>query len=672
MGISKRVVPVSTVYVGAFAQSLLLTLVSCGAPPRETPSAPAPLPLRLAERGGDVWGFSVPIEGTAPSSCRAVSLERGPITIRAAVQNAAFAAEMPLDPGDNVVEARCADPWEEEPATRVRYRVPIDADPVARVRLTHVADAILLDAKASTPNDGTKRPIVRFTWSDDPDNPEPLRTAGGVPLEGRTEARLELSTPASDGEYAVWLTVTDAVGATDRAGAYFVVEEGEPRVVDPAREPPSWLERAVVYGVVPSLFGDPGLDAVTARLPILADLGVNVLWLTPITAAPPGDFGYAVTDYFGVREELGSIEDALELVSAAHELRIRVIVDLVPNHTSDQHPYFLDAQDHGERSRYFHYYERDALGRPTHYFDWEHLPNLDYDEPEVRRWMREVVAFWVSEVDVDGFRVDAAWGVQARAPEVFADLRKELTRIEPRALLLGETSARHSTFVHRSFDAAYDWTSEVGEWAWENVFTEGAVNLDSLRRALTAEADGSRDGATVFRFLDNNDTGPRFVTRHGDRIERVAASLLFTLPGLPSLFTGQETGAEYEPYERERPLSWRPDPARFAFYRTLVRLRQEEPALHRGELVPVPATPSEHVFAFVRRGPGFDPVLVVLNFSSRPVEVRLRPPPEVAGELRRPAAARLLGTGPAPRRTGSTVRLELAPHDAAVWRLNAS
>ena len=107
-----------------------------------------------------------------------------------------------------------------------------------------------------------------------------------------------------------------------------------------------------------------------------------------------------------------------------------MLLDFVPNHTSDQHPWFVDAQANGPASVYWDYYDRDADGQPTHYFDWTNLPNLNYSNPEVERFMLEAFSYWVREFGVDGFRTDACWGVKERKPDFWPKWRRELKRIK--------------------------------------------------------------------------------------------------------------------------------------------------------------------------------------------------------------------------------------------------
>jgi len=630
---------------------LTLALAGCGAA-----SAPAPIEVRLDERGGDAWTFTRTVSGSASEGCAAVAVERGAFVVRAPVREGRFSAMVPLAPGENVVDASCAAP--SSASARSVFHVPLPEMPRASVRIASVGEPITLEG-AGTPNGGTDAPLASLRWAADPENPAPLATLDGSPLEHARGARVTVATPARDGEYIVWLDATDVEGKSDRAGLSFRVEHGALRVVDRTEEPPAWLDRAVVYGVVPSLFGDPAFDAVTARLPELAELGVNTLWLSPIFESPDGDFGYAVESYFAVRDEWGTEASLRAMIDRAHALGMKVVLDFVPNHTSAEHRYYVDAEEHGERSPYWDFYERDADGEPTHYFDWEHLPNLDYDNPEVRRWMTEAFAYWTRELDVDGFRVDVAWGVLERSPDFFAALREELVRIEPNVMLLAEASAADPRALEGGFDAAYDWTTEVGHWAWRDAFADGAADVPALSRALEHSAP------RVLRFLDNNDTGARFLTRHGPGLERVASTMLFTLPGIPALFTGQEHGLEYEPYQRETPLTFRPDPERFARYKALARLRATEPSLTRGSFVPLEVTGASDVYAFARVSDEGRPIVVALGFGAAPAEARIRLTPELAARLEGLRPDALLG-GP-PARAPGELRVQLAPHDARVW-----
>jgi cyclomaltodextrinase / maltogenic alpha-amylase / neopullulanase len=392
---------------------------------------------------------------------------------------------------------------------------------------------------------------------------------------------------------------------------------------------------AIVYGVIPPRFGSPPLRAVTARLPYLAGLGVDALWLSPIAACPPGDFGYAVVDELAVRPDYGDEDDLRELVRRAHDEGIRVLLDLVPNHTSHLHPFFRDAE-RGPESPHYDWYDRDDRGRPTHYFDWTHLPNLNYENADVRAYVDRVFTHWVSGFDVDGFRVDACWGVQRRRPDYWPGWSRMLRDQKAGLLLIAEASARDGYWYESGYDLAYDWTDDLGRWAWEDVFADRGRIAERLDAALAADPQPAR----VFRFLNNNDTGPRFVTRFGPAVTRAAAALLLTLPGVPCIYTGDEVGAEYEPYGEPGTVDWDVDPhALREWYRALCRLRRDVPALGApGWTRPALRPDRGDVYGYIRHGEdGTQPVLVLVNFSDEEVTMHATLPQSL-GALARSAA----------------------------------
>ncbi|WP_207480231.1 alpha-amylase family glycosyl hydrolase [Arenibaculum pallidiluteum] len=597
------------------------TVLSAGpAPGQEPPATVSPSagdptaapPVVLRGAGGDAWTFEKAVEGTARSACESVLLRSPAGTVPAWRLGERFGGEVPLAEGANPVTAVCVAGGVETASAPQTWTLRLADRPRAWVRTGVAGSVIRLDAGRSEPSPGRAAPIVEWRWAARPGNPAPLAIPDGA------GPALELPTPAADGEYQVGLSVTDALGRTDEAVGTFRVAGGRPVEVDLMRERPSWTEGAVVYGVVPSLFGPRGLPDVTARLDEIAELGASVLWLAPVNSAPPGDFGYAVTDHFSLRPEAGTEEDLRTLVREAHARGMRVIMDFVPNHAADGHPYWLDAQARGPDSPYAGYFDR----QQPYYFTWQNLRNLDYDQPEVRRYMLEAFTRWVREFDIDGFRVDVAWGVRERAPEFWPEWRAALKRIKPDLLLLAEASARDPHYVGNGFDAAYDWTAELGQWAWHDAFGAGVPTPRKLRAAL--DVPGATPVGQVMRFINNNDTGPRFVTRHGPGRTRVAAALLMTLPGLPLVYTGDEVGAEYEPYKGPRPLNWVDRHGLRAHYRRLIALRASDPALRGPGLRLAEASPDDRVLAYWRLGPApGQERLVLLNFGDRPVRARL-------------------------------------------------
>jgi cyclomaltodextrinase len=604
-------------------------------------------PIHFVSSGGEAWTFGKRVEAMVkPGACDEVRFTSvgGIVTVRPA--NTRVVADIPLRPGANAVIAECRANGRQQGAGAVQNWFVALADvPRAAARVAASETGIVLDGTPSQAAPARAAPIIRYEWSTGTSNPGPL---AGLPAIG---PRLELRPPAHDGDYILRLRVTDALNRTDESRVLFRVTGGKAQTVDMAREAPDWAKNGVVYGVIPSLFGPRGFGDVTARLDDLAALGVTALWLSPITAAPEDDFGYAVTDHFRLRSDFGTEQDLRELVAAAHRRSLKVIMDFVPNHVSEQHRYFADAAANGSASPYAAFLER----APAHYFDWGNLENLDYDNPEVRRMITAGFARWVGDFDVDGFRVDVAWGPRQRAPDFWPQLRAELKRMKPDLLLLAEAPARDPYYFERGFDAAYDWTDMLGEWAWRKAFDDPPHTAQLLHDAI-AKSLTSDPNDLVFRFLNNNDTGARFVTRYGPQKTRVAAAMLLTLPGLPGLYTGDETGAAYEPYDEGAPLARENRSGLKSWYAQLIALRREQRAL-RGPALRFLDTP-ENVLGYVRPAvSGGGEVLVFLNYGPDAKRIEL---PAGAGELRDLLSGESLTPRNGVALTGHDVRI-LAP-----------
>jgi cyclomaltodextrinase len=566
----------------------------------------------LAKRGGDAWAWDKQLAG-ATDGCTKLQLSVNGKATKPSVSGQHFTVDAQLAKPSNALELSCNG----SNASQVVYtqRLAVRAPPplVGWVK----GGKVVLDGSSSEATAPTGAAIAEWKWTPRDTNPETLSFQGAT--DGQTAT---VQAPAKSGEYYVTLQVADADGHTDTATTYFVVDDHGAHAVDMAHDSPTWVSEAIVYGVIPFLFGSPPIQAVTKRLPYLKKLGINALWLSPITQPDVGDFGYAVTNYFKINPNYGTDEDFTELVTTAHGLGIRVLMDFVPNHSSDHHPYFLDAQKHGRASTYYDYYDRDSSGEYTYYFDWQNLPNFNYDNPEMRRFMTEAFSYWVRKFDVDGFRCDACWGVRKRRPSYWPEWRAEIKRIKPDLLLLAEATARDAWYVEHGFDIAYDWTKELGKWAWADVF----YDTPSLEQSLTDAMAGDPDPSKVFRFLNNNDTGSRFVSTYDSDTTRVAATLLMTLPGVPCVYTGDEIGAQYDPYQDVQPINWSDDHLDLlGYYKQIIHMRSSQPSLTSPAWTPLDAGPKRSgVFAFLRHQPdGSDPLLVVLNFAREIIEAEI-------------------------------------------------
>jgi cyclomaltodextrinase / maltogenic alpha-amylase / neopullulanase len=606
---------------------VLLTVTTSAAPHGPGAGREHPRNVAWEHLDGDVWAWEKDVTGRG-LGCVVEALRVHGQHYDVTRSGPVFTATVPLRSGENKVEALCQGHGGLVPVDEVRYHVPLPERPTARIDLTVDGVDVCLNGTSSTPG-SSGAALVEWSWSERPHNPAPLNLDSRCADAGQTGAptSVRVTAPEVDGEYYVTLLVTDENGHADQATGYFEVDGGRPRIPDHDTEAPAWLQDAIVYGVLPPKFGRPALQAATARLDYLQELGVNTLWLAPVNTTIPHHAGYEVVDYFGIREDYGSEEDFGELVEQAHARGMRVLMDFVPNHTSDVHRYYQDAEAHGRESVYWDLYDRKADGDATHYFGWTHLPNLNFDNPDVRRFMTEAMSYWVREYGIDGYRVDVAWGIRQRRPEFWPELRRELKRIKPDVVLIAEASARDPYYMAHGFDAAYDWTDSLGEWAWQHVWAPADRLVDRLDAALTNDGKGYPEGTLIFRFINNNDTDTRFLAQHGAGMTRVAAAMLLTLDGIPGPYTGDEIGADFHPYYDITPLDWDDDPGDLRpYYRKLLALRSELTALRTGLRERVEVAPDDRLYAYLRWDGESEPVLVVLNFHADPFQAELNLP----------------------------------------------
>jgi cyclomaltodextrinase / maltogenic alpha-amylase / neopullulanase len=366
----------------------------------------------------------------------------------------------------------------------------------------------------------------------------------------------------------------------------------------------------VFYGLIPRRLEPFGLAGVEKQLPYLASLGITGVWLSPIFARAGHDFGYGMTDYFTVDPAHGSADDLRQVVRTAHEHDLKVILDVAPNHTSDQHPFYKDVRENGAQSRYADYYVTRDDGTHDYYFDWSYLINLNYGHAEVERHMIDALVHWIDTCDIDGYRMDAAWGIRDRTPDFWPRCIDALRSRKSGLFLLAEAGALDPYYLQAGFDAAYDWTNELGHWAWTDAFAPGAAPARALDRALR----DSQDHPRVFRFLNNNDTRERFVTRHGVERFKAATALLLTMPGIPCLYMGDEAGAEFQPYGSAEPVTW-PDATELVeFHRRLIDLRKRAVA-NDSDATVLDTDRPDAVVAFAHHGKGDTTLASIVNFG---------------------------------------------------------
>jgi 1,4-alpha-glucan branching enzyme len=382
-------------------------------------------------------------------------------------------------------------------------------------------------------------------------------------------------------------------------------------------EHPQWSRPAAIYEVNIRQYSPEGtFEAFRPHLGRLRDLGVGILWLMPIhpigQQLRKGSLGsyYSVKEYYQINEEFGTAEEFKALVDEIHSMGMHVILDWVANHSARDNPLAVQHPD---------WYMRDSQGQ---FFppvpDWSDVIDLNYNNPDLREYMADAMAYWVREMDVDGFRCDVASMVPM---DFWERVRRELDGIKP-VFMLAE--AEGPEFHHRAFDMTYAW----GLYHIINDIAVGTRTADYLDRYLQADRQRYPPDAYRMNFTSNHDENSWNGTvfeRLGESAE-VMAVLTATLEGMPLIYSGQEAGLEkrLEFFEKDL-IEWRDHP--FAeLYATLLRLKRDHRALWNGEwggeVERVTTSDDRAVFAFLRRK-GSDRVLAVLNLTAESREVTL-------------------------------------------------
>ena len=516
-------------------------------------------------------------------------------------------------------------------------------------------------------------------------------------------------------------------------------QEARQTVSDRSDTPSSsdpWWKHAVIYEIYPRSFQDSNgdgigdINGITSRLDYLKDLGVDAIWITPMYPSPQIDFGYDIADYEKIDPQYGTMADFDHLSSEAHKRNIRIIMDWVPNHTSDQNPWFLESRSSRDNPKRDWYIWRDGKGpgQPPnnwqswfghsawtydqktgqwyyHYF-YVQQPDLNWRNPEVRKAMYGVLRFWLDK-GASGFRMDAV-------SRLFEDPNLHDDPILPGTNAFGDPNIQHKYTddlpeVHdvlreiRSLADQYPGNpvliSEADEPTIKDLMKMYGVNNDEVQLPMDFQvADVNKLSAPRFRellddiefnphdgqpyfFFSNHDqsrTWDRYGDGvHNDQIAKLMAALLLTTRATPQMYYGEELGMSTNtptriedvkdpvgrtgwPKDKGRdgertPMQWndskdagfstadktwlpiplsaaqynveveRRDPdSIFNFYKRLIALRRELPALRDGSYVAVNRD-DPNVLAYLRKGlNGSQSVLVALNMSAHPQMVSFR------------------------------------------------
>jgi glycosidase len=437
----------------------------------------------------------------------------------------------------------------------------------------------------------------------------------------------------------------------------------------------NWWNEAVFYEIFVRSFNDSDgngigdFNGITQKLDYLQELGITAIWLMPINPSP-SYHGYDVINYYNVNYQYGTMADFKNLLNEAHKRDIKIIIDLVLNHTSNQNPWFKEAEK-APTSPYRNWYIwsetdpgyqgpwRERVWHPSSTGGFYYgifvgvMPDLNYNNPEVTKEMNNVVTFWLTDVGVDGFRLDAAKHLieentaQQDTPSTHAWLKEFYTAYKlqnPQAYTVGEV-------VSAGASAIKSYTGDQMDHVFNFEMSSGFVN--------SVKGGGNSGIVSAFKFafqdmpdfnyatfLTNHDQNRVMSVFNGDvNKAKAAASLMLTSPGTPFIYYGEEIGmigvkpdedirvpmqwsdADFAGFSTVTP--WRTPNAAYTtvnvaaenedtssllnHYRALIQLRKDHPALLAGDATLVD-TGNTAIFALLRNN-GDESILIVINLG---------------------------------------------------------
>lgn len=365
-----------------------------------------------------------------------------------------------------------------------------------------------------------------------------------------------------------------------------------------------WWKESVAYQVYPRSFMDSNGDGIgdlkglTSKLDYLKDLGIDVIWLSPMYKSPNDDNGYDISDYHDIMDEFGTMADFDELLAGVHERGMRIILDLVINHTSDEHPWFIESRsskDNPKRDWYIWADGKDGkepnnwesiFSGPAWKYDeatdqyFMHIfstrqPDLNWENPEVREWLEIMVNWWLDK-GIDGFRVDAISHIKKKPgfPDMPNPEGLDVVPCFPYMMNVEGIDEWLADFSQRTFKK-YDvmtvgeangvkiadadrWVGEENGYfnmifqfefldLWDKNSDDSRVDVRALKKALTKWQTGLEGRGWNALFIENHDQ-PRRVSSWGNDKEywkesaKMLAALYFLMKGTPFIYQGQEIG----------------------------------------------------------------------------------------------------------------------------------
>jgi len=381
---------------------------------------------------------------------------------------------------------------------------------------------------------------------------------------------------------------------------------------------PDWVKNATLYELNIRQFSEnSSFRSVEDQLPRLKKMGIDIIWLMPLQPIGElhrkGSLGsyYSVKDYWSVSPEFGTEDDFKSLVTAIHNHGMYVIIDWVANHTSWDNDMVIKNPDWYMKSR-------KGTFQSTRWRDYDDIIELDYKNPELRKYMTEAMKFWVEKYDIDGYRCDIASFVPI---DFWENVRKELDQIKP-VFMLAE--AEDKELHRRAFDATYNWTL----WNILHRIFVNELSVKTLSEAYIAEHVSIFPKAAIrMNFIDNHDKNSWEGNQYINFGESLKAVTVFTamMDGIPLVYSGQEAGLDRSlAFFEKDAISWDLHESE-ALYTTLFTLKHQNQALWNGdrggEMVRIMNDRMDQVISFVREKNG-DKVLTFVNLSKELIIVQ--------------------------------------------------
>lgn len=433
----------------------------------------------------------------------------------------------------------------------------------------------------------------------------------------------DISKKIKTGKNSITIQVIDYSGPGGIYKPVFIVEAKE---VDKyikskisnlnARQSSKWVKEAIIYSVYLRSFSKEGtFKALEKRIPELKELGVTVIWLLPIHPVGKlhrkGTLGspYSVKDYYAVNPEFGTLQDFRDLVHVIHKNDMKVIIDLVANHTS------WDS----ELIKYHpEWFTKDLKGNiipPNN--DWTDVADLDYSNRELWRYMIDMMKWWVKEIDIDGFRCDVSELVPL---EFWEQAREELDKIKSVMMLSEGSLPEHHL---KAFDLTYSWNVYD---KFEHLL-KGKARADVLTQILRNEELTFPKGSLRMRFNTNHDKNAwdkPAILKFGIDGLKLSAVLINTIPGVPLLYNGEEVAnsRRLDLFEKVE-IDWNTSSEMYQLYETLFALRKKYKSLVDGGFEPLEIINTQSVYAFIRSNDN-EKLLIILNFSKEKVKAKIR------------------------------------------------